>query len=404
MTTPDAENSGKPSRHPKAMSLFALTLVGVLWFAFSYNVPTVCAICTPYWTQFGITFVNGEQAQDATNSNYNYWNYCTLLIPATGVYTPASSLTWTTTSQTAQFKDSWSCTYNGKTDLYFPSNCSWASNITAFWKTAPPPPTCTISATPSTISLGGSSTIAASCTPAATSYTWTGAPDSFTSTTASGSVSPTATTTYMVAGSNDGGTGNTASVTVTVNQPPKPACTLTATPSTINLGDSSILATTCTPAATSYTWTNSLFASTLSGGTVSPTATSSYSVAGVNAAGTGSATSATVTLNPLLDVTSRTQVNATALSLSRATNRYSGTITVTNTAGSSITGPLYVFFTLPTGVTLPGVATYGGVPYVAIPIPGGLAPGATSGSTVLSFADPSNARIAYTTTRSAIAF
>jgi hypothetical protein len=39
------------------------------------------------------------------------------------------------------------------------------------------------------------------------------------------------------------------------------------------------------------------------------------------------------------------------------------------------------------------------VPYATINIPGGLASGATSGSISISFADPSNARIGYTTTR-----
>ena len=109
-------------------------------------------------------------------------------------------------------------------------------------------------------------------------------------------------------------------------------------------------------------------------------------------------------VNPLVDVTSRTQVNSSALTLNRGTGRYSGTITVKNTGDTTITGPLYVYFTLPAGVTLPGLPTSGGLPYVEISVPGGLAPGAVSASASLSFVDPGNARISYTTTRSALGF
>jgi predicted extracellular nuclease len=101
-----------------------------------------------------------------------------------------------------------------------------------------------------------------------------------------------------------------------------------------------------------------------------------------------------------MEVTSRTRINATAPALNRATGRYNATISVTNTGVAALTGPVYVFFAnLPAGVTLPDLPTSNGVPYATINIPGGLASGATSGSIGISFADPSNARIAYTTTR-----
>ena len=98
-----------------------------------------------------------------------------------------------------------------------------------------------------------------------------------------------------------------------------------------------------------------------------------------------------------VEVTSRSRVNATALALNRATGRQIGTITVTNTGTSALTGPVYVFFTnLPAGVTLPDLPQSNGIPYATITLPSGLAPGATSAPATISFANPTNARVAYT--------
>lgn len=275
------------------------------------------------------------------------------------------------------------------------TNAAGDSTSASVTVTVNQPPTCTLSASPTTINRGESSTLTTTCTPAATSYSWTNAP--FSTTTSSGSVSPTTTTTYSVQGSNASGTGSSTSATVTVNQPALPVCTLTATPALINLGETSDLATSCTPAATSYVWTNTTFASSASGGTVSPTATTNYSVVGRNGSGDSASAPATVTVRSLTEVTSGTRVNASPLSLNRATGKYSGTITVTNTGGAPLTGPLYVFFTLPPGVTLPSLATADGTPYIIIP--GGLAAGASSSPVTLTFTNPTNARIAYTTRR-----
>ncbi len=75
-------------------------------------------------------------------------------------------------------------------------------------------PICNLSASPSSITAGSHSTLTASCTPAATSYTWTDA--SCSSTSATCMVAPTTTTTYTVAGTNTSGTGAAARATVTV--------------------------------------------------------------------------------------------------------------------------------------------------------------------------------------------
>jgi Leucine-rich repeat (LRR) protein len=74
----------------------------------------------------------------------------------------------------------------------------------------------------------------------------------------------------------------------------KPVCTVSASPVVISAGSASTLTTSCNPAATSYTWTNTGFASTASNGTVTPTKPTQYTVTGVNAAGTGNQASAAV--------------------------------------------------------------------------------------------------------------
>ena len=76
-------------------------------------------------------------------------------------------------------------------------------------------PVCSITASPASISPGGSTTLAVSCNPATTSYIWSGGACAGTS-AASCAVTPASTTTYSVAGINVLGAGSNASVTVTV--------------------------------------------------------------------------------------------------------------------------------------------------------------------------------------------
>jgi hypothetical protein len=75
-------------------------------------------------------------------------------------------------------------------------------------------PTCTLSASPSVINAGQTSTLIANCSPAATSHVWTGA--GTTGFTSGGTVTPSVTTAYTVIGTNADGTGNTASATVSI--------------------------------------------------------------------------------------------------------------------------------------------------------------------------------------------
>ena len=158
-------------------------------------------------------------------------------------------------------------------------------------------PVCTLTASPLGIQAGSAATLTASCSPSVTAYTWTGGSCAGT-TGASCTVTPTITTSYSVTGTNADGTSAAASATVTVNATATaPVCTLSANPVSIPAGGSSTLTASCNPAATSYIWTGGTCAGTSAVTcTVTPTSTTTYSVTGVNAAGTNQAASATVSV------------------------------------------------------------------------------------------------------------
>ena len=115
-------------------------------------------------------------------------------------------------------------------------------------------------------------------------------------------VSPTATTTYTLVATNAAGTTTvTATLTVTDSTPPPPAvmpkATLTATPATIESGQSATLRWTSAD-ATSVTLNGTSVAASGTQ-TVSPATTTTYTLAATNAAGTTTATATvTVTASP----------------------------------------------------------------------------------------------------------
>lgn len=77
-----------------------------------------------------------------------------------------------------------------------------------------------------------------------------------------------------------------------------PVCTLTATPASVSAGASATLVASCSPVATSYVWTGGTCAGvSVASCTVMPSATTAYTVAGVNAAGTGASASAGVSVS-----------------------------------------------------------------------------------------------------------
>jgi hypothetical protein len=157
----------------------------------------------------------------------------------------------------------------------------------------PPPVIASFTASPATINLGSSSSLAWAVT-GATSVTLTGVTGQATSPV---SVSPTATTTYTLTATNAGGTVS-ATATVTVNQPPAIA-SFTASPASITVGASSSLAWTITGTATSVTLTG-ITGQATSPVSVSPAATTTYTLTATNAAGTVTA-AVTVTVLPAIN-------------------------------------------------------------------------------------------------------
>ncbi|MDP4028816.1 MAG: choice-of-anchor D domain-containing protein [Gallionella sp.] len=128
-------------------------------------------------------------------------------------YASGTSVTLTATPVAGSTFSGWggACTGTGSCVV----NMNATQSVTATFALSVTPPSCTLVAAPSSIVAGSSTTLMASCDPAATSYTWTGGTCSG-NITYTCTVSPTATTTYYVRGTNSAGTGNTASYAVTV--------------------------------------------------------------------------------------------------------------------------------------------------------------------------------------------
>jgi phospholipase C len=165
-----------------------------------------------------------------------------------------------------------------------------------------PAPTVTISASPTSIAAGGSSTLTVGATNS-TSVVVTGSDSSSYTLSATGGtqkVSPATTTTYTATASNENGKA-TATVTISVSGSGTGSVTVTivANPSTIASGNSSTLTVTATNAtAVSLTGTDgSSYNLQPDGGTqsVSPASTTTYTATATGDQGTISAT-ATVTV------------------------------------------------------------------------------------------------------------
>ena len=89
---------------------------------------------------------------------------------------------------------------------------------------------------------------------------------------------------------NAGGSPHSVSVTGTGVSSAPPVCTLTASPATVLPGQSSTLLASCSPAATSFSWSGGTCAGlTTSSCTVAPSVATSYSVTGTNSFGSNTA-------------------------------------------------------------------------------------------------------------------
>ncbi len=177
-----------------------------------------------------------------------------------------------------------------------------------------PTPTINASASPTPVCLGNSVTLTAV---GAASFTWN--PGAIIGSTTV--VTPSTTTSFTVTGSI-GNCTNTAVVPVFVV--PSPVLSVTVTPSTICLGDSSVLSVS---GANSYTWLPS--GATGTSTTVFPTSTSIFTVIGVNAAGCIGTQTATVVVNPSPTITVNASPSSTICTGSSVTLTAFGATTYT---------------------------------------------------------------------------
>jgi len=164
----------------------------------------------------------------------------------------------------------------------------------------PDAPTCTLSASPSSVLFGNASTLSWTTTNA-TSASIDHSVGVVTPVAVGGtSVSPSSTTTYTMAATGAGGTVTcTATVTVTMN-PNTPSCTLVASPTPILSGGSSTLSWTTTD-ATSASIDNGIgVVSPIASGstTGSPSVTTAYLLTATGAGGTVTCTAMVVVIPP----------------------------------------------------------------------------------------------------------
>jgi Domain of unknown function (DUF1929)/Glyoxal oxidase N-terminus/Galactose oxidase, central domain len=274
-----------------------------------------------------------------------------------------STLTWTTQNCTTANINGTSVALNGS-EVVSPSvtttyriTCAnsagqtdWGQvTVTVGTGSAPPPPAAGISANPTFINTGGSSTL-----------TWTTqncvtANLNGTSVALNGSevVSPTATTTYRITCANSAGQTDWGQVTVTVgtgSPPPPPAAGISANPTSIAPGGSSTLTWTtknCTTANINGT------SVALNGSeVVSPTTTTTYRITCANSAGqtdwgqvkvTVTGPTATITANPGIiaaggsSTLTWSSTNATSATLNGAAVAVNGSEVVSPTANTTYT-------------------------------------------------------------------
>ena len=151
-------------------------------------------------------------------------------------------------------------------------------------------PPVTASASQISICAGQTSTLTAS---GADTYTWSNSLGSGSSKT----VTPTSTTTYTVTGSLSSGCSNTATVTVTVNS--TPTISVTASPTSICVGGTSVLTAS---GASTYSWSTGGSTASI---TVTPSVTTIYTVTGTTNDGCTGTASVTINVSqpPIIDYT-----------------------------------------------------------------------------------------------------
>ena len=207
-------------------------------------------------------------------------------------------------------------------------------------------PTISMTASPASITPGGSSTLTVTANHA-TGVTITGSDGTkYTLPGAGGTqtVSPSKTTTYTATASGAGGTA-TATATVTVTTAP-PTVSISANPTTITAGNSSVLTVVATN-ATTVTITGSDSSSyTLQaaggGQTVTPKTTTTYTATATGPGGTASAM-VQVIVNPAVKPTVTITANPTSINAGQSSTI---TVTATNATGVTLSGTDGTTYTL----------------------------------------------------------
>ncbi|MGB3901683.1 MAG: PKD domain-containing protein, partial [Bacteroidales bacterium] len=194
----------------------------------------------------------------------------------------ASTYSWSTGDSTASITVTPNATTTYTVTGSSGVGCSNTATVTV---TVGSSPTITVTASPSSICTGGTSVLTASGTD---NYIWrTGA------TTSSITVTPIATTTYTVTGTNAGCTG-TATISVTVN--PLPTVSIDPSQLSICIGSSTTLIANSDIPVTSFVWSNNFTGNNI---TIAPSTSTTYSVTGTTNEGCTGTAEVTITVHPL---------------------------------------------------------------------------------------------------------
>jgi hypothetical protein len=259
--------------------------------------------CASSRVQVDVTVAPIPVAATAVNPSICSGSSTTLNATGATTYTwEPGSLTGTSVSVSPTSTTTYTVTGND------PGGCSNTNTVTV---TVNPAPTVVANGGPTSVCSGSPVTLTGS---GAASYTWdNGITDGV-------AFNPTATTTYMVTGTDVNGCQGMDMITVNVD--PLPTVTASSTASSVCPGDPVIL--TGGGSAVLFIWDNSV----TDGVAFNPTTTTTYQVDGADANGCSSSATITVTVNPLPTVTANS---------SSASVCMGGSVTLTGGGATSYT-------------------------------------------------------------------